>query len=93
MDLPNFLSNLVVFLVKMYISTADSLEVVDNTKAKEEDIATSTTRAWAPKEEKTQLISLTTTSASLSMSRVTALYFEVIIAKSKLVLATPSPIC
>lgn len=93
MDLPNFLSNPVAFLVKMSILTVGSLEVVDNTKAKEEDIGTNTTRAWALKVEKTHLISLTTTSALLSMSQVTALYFEVTIAKSKLVLATLSPIC
>lgn len=93
MDLPNFLSNPVAFLVKMSILTVGSLEVVDNTKAKEEDIGTNTTRAWARKVEKTHLISLTTTSALLSMSRVTALYFEVTIAKLKLVLATLSPIC
>ena len=93
MDLPNFLSNPVAFLVKMFILTVGGLEVVDNTKAKEEDIGTNTTRAWARKVEITHLISLTTTSALLSMSRVTALYFEVTIAKSKLVLVTLSPIC
>ena len=81
MDLPNSLSNPVVFLVKMFISTVVSLEVVGSTKAKEVDIGTNTTRAWALKVEKTQLTSLTTTSALHSMSLVTALYFEVIIAK------------